>query len=235
MQTNIKRCLVVDDEPIARKIVKNYIDQSLNLELLGECKNALEALDFLRINPNIDMIFLDINMPNLTGISMVKILEKQPQIIFTTAYDEFAVESYELDAADYILKPFSFERFTKGVQKAISRLDSIQVTIESKPIQIRSDGKIYFIDPDDILYCEAMRNHTRVYLKNGNKLMPLIPLSKFEIELSSSNTNFVRVHRSFIVSKNQITAIKGGTIFINDIDISIGEQYKESFLKNISI
>ena len=233
MEIKKKRCLVVDDEPIARKIVCTYIRQSPNLELFGECKNAVEALEVLRINTSIDIVFLDINMPNLTGISMVKILKKMPQIVFTTAYHEFAVESYELAVADYILKPFSFERFTKGVQKAITRIESLTVDVVKSPIQIKSDGKIHFIDYDAILFCEAMRNHTRIYLKNGVKLMPLISLSKFEIELAHENHNFIRVHRSFIVSKKEISAIKGNLIQIGSHQIPIGDQYKDLFFKKL--
>ena len=228
------KCLVVDDEPIAREIIVSYIAQSSNLEFCGECKNALEALEFLRINTTIDVVFLDINMPNLNGISMVKILQNKPQIIFTTAYQEYAVESYEIDAADYILKPFSLERFTKAVFKAINRIES-KIQIPNIPIQIKSDGKIYFIDVDDILFCEAMRNYTRIFLKNGNKLMPLISLSKFEKELKSDTEDFIKVHRSYIVSKKYIEATKGSQILIQNYKIPIGIQYKDDFLKLIYI
>jgi DNA-binding LytR/AlgR family response regulator len=235
MESKKFKCLVVDDEPIARKIVMTYIRQSPNLEVVAECKNAIEALEILRVNSTIDIVFLDINMPNLSGISMVRVLKNQSQIIFTTAYHEYAVESYELDAADYMLKPFSFERFTKGVIKAINRIENNKIEEQPKPIQIKSDGKIYFVDFDDILFCEAMRNHTRVFLNNGTKLMPLVSLSKFEHELSESNMAFIRVHRSFIISKKWITAIKGNTILFNSFKVPIGNQYKEEFLKKIKL
>ncbi len=234
MQHKKIKCLVVDDEPIARKIIKNYIEQSSQLEYVFDCKNAIEAIDYLKQYNQIDIVFLDINMPNLSGISMLKILKQHPQIIFTTAYDEYAVESYELDAADYILKPFSFERFTKAVLKAIYRIET-EIHVSNIPIQIKSDGKIYFIDVDDILFCEAMRNYTRVFLKSGNKLMPLISLSKFEQELKSSTTDFIKVHRSFIVSKKHIEATKGSQILIQNHKIPVGIQYKEAFLKSIKI
>jgi DNA-binding LytR/AlgR family response regulator len=234
MEIKKLKCLVVDDEPIARKIVISYIEQSINLELSGECKNAIEAINFLRSRNDIDILFLDINMPNLTGISMAKILQDKPEIIFTTAYHEYAVESYEVDAADYILKPFSFERFTKAVYKAQNRIESkIPITID--PIQIKSDGKIYFIDVDDILFCESMRNYTRVFLKNSNKLMPLISISKFESELKAVSTHFIKVHRSFIVSKKHIEAVKGSQIMIEGYKIPIGVQYKDDFLKSIKL
>jgi DNA-binding LytR/AlgR family response regulator len=234
MQVKKIKCLVVDDEPIARKIIKNYIEQSPQLEYVAECKNAIEAIDYLKLYNQIDIVFLDINMPNLTGISMLKIMKKHPQIIFTTAYDEYAVESYELDAVDYILKPFSFERFTKAVFKAIHRIES-EIKVPNIPIKIKSDGKICFIDVDDILFCEAMRNYTRVYLKNGVKLMPLISLSKFEQELKSNSTDFLKVHRSFIVSKKHIEATKGSQILIQNHKIPIGIQYKVEFLRSVKV
>lgn len=230
--TNQKiKCLVVDDEPIAREIVATYLKQSTDLEWFGECKNALEAIEILQSNNDIGIVFLDINLPNLSGISMLKILKMYPQIIFTTAYHEYAVESYELDAVDYILKPFSYERFTKAVFKAVNRIENIKL---NSPIQIKSDGKIHFIDKDDILFCEAMRNYTRVFLKNGVKLMPLISLSKFGKELFIEDTNFIKVHRSFIVAKNHITFIKLNVIMINDYKVPIGIQFKEEFMKSIS-
>jgi DNA-binding LytR/AlgR family response regulator len=232
MEIRKLKCLVVDDEPIARKIVISYIEQSINLELSGECKNAIEAIDFLRYHNDIDILFLDINMPNLTGIAMAKILQNKPEIIFTTAYHEYAVESYEVDAADYILKPFSFERFTQAVYKAQNRIEA-KIPVSIDPIQIKSDGKIYFIDVDDILFCESMRNYTRVFLKNTNKLMPLVSISKFENELKAVCNHFIKVHRSFIVSKKHIETVKGSQILIQGHKIPIGIQYKDDFAKSI--
>ncbi|MES2883025.1 MAG: response regulator, partial [Bacteroidota bacterium] len=186
MEPEKYNCLVVDDEPIARKIINNYIGQMPLLQLAGECINALDAIEFLRTHSDIDIIFLDINMPNLSGFQMVKIAQPQQRIIFTTAYAEHAVESYELNAADYLLKPFSFERFTKAVYKAVDMIIGAHKSIyeivdEKKPdVFIKSDGKNYPVLLDDILYCEARKNYTMVILKKEQNLMPLIPLSKFE-------------------------------------------------------
>lgn len=242
MSTRLYRCLVVDDEPIARQIVRTYIEQSPSLTLGGECKNAFEALQIIRKNSDIDLVLLDINMPNLSGISMVKTVPNLPQIIFTTAYHEYAVESYELDAVDYLLKPFSFERFTKAIFKAIDRLEKPALTPivkslpeEESPFFIKSDGKIYPVVPADILYCEAMKNYTKVYLKNGDRLIPLVPLSKIEADLEEIGAGLLRIHRSFIVAKQHITAIEGNQVIIGDQKIPIGDQFREVFFKAIGL
>jgi DNA-binding LytR/AlgR family response regulator len=209
MEPKRYNCLVVDDEPIARKIIVNYIEQVPFLALAAESINALNAMEYLRTNAkNIDIIFLDINMPNLSGLQLLKIVKPTQPVIFTTAYADHAVESYDLDAADYLLKPFSFERFTKAVYKAADIITNAGkspggiMREKRNIIFIKSDGKNYPVYADDILYCEAMKNYTRVVLKTEQKLMPLIPLSKFETQLAEASDDFVRVHRSFVIAKN---------------------------------
>jgi DNA-binding LytR/AlgR family response regulator len=261
-ETNPKyTCLIVDDEPIARQIVRSYAEQLPMLTVVQECKNALDALTFLQKN-TVNIVFLDINMPALSGLSMVKTLSKLPQIIFTTAYHEHAVESYELNATDYLLKPFSFERFAKAVFKAIdnvqkelmsndlihnSKINS-PINSENPPPQykpvletenpeqifIKADGKLHQIYFTDILFCEAMKNYTRIVLKNGNKIMPLVALSKIEEQLPTTG-QFLRVHRSFIVGKTHIEAIEGNIILIGKASIPIGEQFREGFFKTIGL
>lgn len=232
-------CLVVDDEPIARKIIVNYIEQMPLLRVAAECINALSTIDYLRTHPDIDIIFLDINMPNLSGLQLLRIVQPQQPVIFTTAYSEYAVESYELNAVDYLLKPFSFERFTKAVYKAINVLSKVPATtsdpVENKrqPLFIKSDGKNFPVDIDEILYCEAMKNYTMVMLENGKKLIPLIPISKFEVILSEAGGEFIQIHRSFLVAVKHITAITANHVLINKIEIPIGVQYKERFFKVI--
>lgn len=233
-------CLVVDDEPIARKIIINYIRKLPLLQLAEESINALHAIDYLRTHNNIHIIFLDINMPNLSGLQLLKILQPQQPVIFTTAYSEYAVESYDLNAVDYLLKPFSFERFTKAVYKAVDAIKKSQpgaATIDEKkpPFFIKSDGKNYPVSIDDILYCEAMKNYTMVRLKDGQKLMPLIPLSKFEVLLSEAGGDFIQVHRSFLISKKYITAVAPNQVSIATYEIPIGVQFKERFLSAIGM
>jgi DNA-binding LytR/AlgR family response regulator len=234
-------CLVVDDEPIARKIIINYIEQMPLLRLAAEHINALNAIDHLRTQNDVNIIFLDINMPNLSGFQLMKIVQPQQPVIFTTAYAEYAVESYEVNAVDYLLKPFSFERFTKAVYKAV---DAIKKSSKSPPeaaserrhvFFIKSDGKNYPVFLDDILYCEAMKNYTMVVLNNGQRLMPLVPLSKFETLLSEAGGEFIQVHRSFLISRKHITAITSNNVIINKVEIPIGVQFKERFFKAIGM
>ena len=241
MELEKYNCLVVDDEPIARRIIINYIEQMPLLQLSAECINALSAIDQLRTNSSINIIFLDINMPNLSGVQLLKIVQPQQPVIFTTAYPEYAVESYELNAVDYLLKPFSFERFTKAVYKAIDSLrgypkNNHEINYERKPdFFIKSDGKNYPVSLDDILYCEAMKNYTMVVLKNDQKLMPLISLSKFETMLSDAGGEFIQIHRSFLVAKKHITAVTANAVTVNKFEIPIGVQFKERFLKAIGM
>ena len=233
-------CLVVDDEPIARKIIVNYIAQMPLLRLAAEQINALATIDYLRAHNDIDIIFLDINMPNLSGLQLLKIIQPQQPVILTTAYAEHAVESYELNAVDYLLKPFSFERFTKAVYKAIDMLNgtyksSHEIANEKKLVYIKSNGKNYPVLLDDILYCEARKNYTMVILKNEQKLMPLIPLSRFEAMLAEAGGEFIQTHRSFLISRKHIKAVGPNSVTVNKFEIPIGVQFKERFFKAIGM
>jgi DNA-binding LytR/AlgR family response regulator len=241
MENEKYNCLVVDDEPIARKIIVNYIEQMPFLALAAERINALGAIDYLRTNDDVDIIFLDINMPNLTGFQLLKIAQPQQPVIFTTAYAEYAVESYDVNAVDYLLKPFSFERFTKAVFKAVdaigrnSKVPFERSAEKNRVLFIKSDGKNHPVSLDDILYCEAMKNYTMVVLNNGQKLMPLIPLSKFETLLAEAGGEFIQVHRSFLISRNHIAAVTPGSVTINKFEIPIGVQFRERFFKAIGM
>jgi len=240
MEPRKYNCLVVDDEPIARKIIINYIEQISFLVLDAEHINALSAMEHLRTH-NIDIIFLDINMPNLSGMQLLKIIQPQQPVILTTAYTEYAVESYELNAVDYLLKPFSFERFTKAVYKAVdfitgtSGTSTIIAGEKSRIVFIKSDGKNYPVFLDDIFYCEAKKNYTMVILKNGQRLMPLIPLSKFENLLLEAGGEFIQIHRSFLISQKHITAVTPNSVTINKFEIPIGAQFKEKLFKIIGM
>lgn len=235
-------CLIVDDEPIARKIIHNYLDQMPNLICAGECKNAFEAIEYINSDESIEIVFLDINMPNINGITMVKILTRKVQIIFTTAYSEYAVESYELNAADYLLKPFLFDRFAKAVYKAIERLRDFSTGANvtellplEQPLFIKSNGQFFPVLPKNILYCEAMKNYTKIVTINHKVFMPLTSISKFEEELSALSTDFLRIHRSFIVSKKHIEAIGANYVTISNHKIPIGEQYKIAFFSQMGM
>jgi DNA-binding LytR/AlgR family response regulator len=185
------------------------------------------------------IVFLDINMPILNGISVVKNLIHLPKIIFTTAYQEHAVESYELNTTDYLLKPFSIERFTQAINKAMDEIlkEEILSRINNKPLSlllIKSEGKTYPIKGDDIVYCVAMKNYTKIFLKNGIRLLPYIAISKFESDFKNLSSDLIRVHRSYIINKKHLKSFSAQLLFIDDINIPIGEQYKEDFLKSVS-
>ncbi len=227
--------------PLPVRLLSNYIEQMPLLVLAGECINALDAIDHLRTHSDTNIIFLDINMPNLSGMQLLKILQPQQPVILTTAYSEYAVESYELNAVDYLLKPFSFERFTKAVYKAIGAITNSsksfhELTQDKKRlIYIKSDGKNYPVFLDDILYCEAKKNYTMVFLKNEQRLMPLIPLSKFETSLAEAGGEFIQIHRSFLISRKHISAVGPNMVTINKFEIPIGVQFKERFFKAIGM
>lgn len=230
-------CIIVDDEPIARQIIENYCIHLPYLNIIASCQNALEAKSVVA-NHKIDLLFLDINMPVLDGMAFVKTLRQPPQIIFTTAYKEYAVEAFDLVACDYLLKPFSLERFIKAVDRAEARIfiehHHVSTAIESASDYtfIKSDGKIYRIEYQDILYAEAFGNFTKLHLTDSI-LMPSFSFTAIQ-ELLSEHV-FIRVHRSFIINKFKITHIEGNRIFIGKIEIPIGNIYKDSFFKSIQI
>ncbi|MBL4675673.1 MAG: response regulator transcription factor [Mucilaginibacter sp.] len=234
------KCLIVDDEPIARDILENYCRQLGGLEIIGVCSNALEAKAILQ-NQVVDVLFLDINMPVLDGISFAKILRNQPKIIFTTAYKEFAADAFDLAACDYLLKPFSFDRFIVAVDKAMEKLkpakSGLSRTETDNPLTedyvfVKADGKIYKLKFNDLLYAEAQGNYTKIVSIN-NMLMPKMAFSAFEETLPKSV--FLRIHRSFIINKSKIDHIDGNRIFINGTEIPIGSNYRDQMLQQLGL
>ena len=233
MSTQKIRCLIVDDEPIARQILRNYVAQIPNLECAGECKNAFEAIEKVNADEFIQILFLDINMPNLNGMAMVKIISRKMQVIFTTAYSDHAVESYELNAADYLLKPFLFERFAQAVFKAVERLkwtatDASETvkTQENATILVKSNSEVFRVNVQEILFCEAMKNYTKIIMRDGHTFYPLISISKLEEDLAQLSDQFLRVHRSFLVSKKHLGAIGARYLMVERHKIPIGILYK---------
>lgn len=226
-------CLIVDDEPIARDIIKNYCGHLEHLNVVASCGNALEAKAVLQ-EQLVDIMFLDINMPVMDGISFVKTMRHPPQIIFTTAYKEYALDAFDLAACDYLLKPFSFDRFLIAVDKALERLPGRQAVTVKEPAEnfifIKTDGRIYKIYHDDLLYAEAQGNYTRIVTAT-NTLLPKMPFSSLEELLPGSL--FLRTHRSYLINKSKIGHIEGNRVFINNTEIPIGTNYKESLLKDL--
>jgi two-component system, LytTR family, response regulator len=232
-------CLIADDEPIAREIIQNYCAHLPYLKVVASCTNALEAKTVMQ-QQHVDILFLDINMPVLDGISFLKTIQRKPQVIFTTAYKEYALNAFDLAAVDYLVKPFSLERFIVAVDKALERINNIQSpTSQANTAEktedylfVKTDSKIYRIAYHDIIYAEANGNYTKI-ITTQQTLMPGITFSGFEQQLPSSV--FIRVHRSFIINKSFITHIEGNRVFVNNIEIPIGNNYKEAFLKELGI
>jgi DNA-binding LytR/AlgR family response regulator len=234
---NIVNCLIVDDEPIARDIIKAYCNHLPALNVVASCENAFEArLELQR--QRIDIIFLDINMPVLDGIAFIKTLKVQPQVIFTTAYKEYALDAFDLSACDYLLKPFSLERFMIAIDKAMDALhsNSTMKTEDEFPqepfIFIKADAKIYKVEFTDLLFAEAQGNYTRIVMTHS-VILPVMTFSSFEEMLPSKL--FLRVHRSFIVNKSRITHIEGNRVNIGKYEIPIGSNYKDEFFRLLGV
>lgn len=227
------KCLIVDDEPIAREIIETFCSHYPSLQIIGMCENAFEAKQIL-LEETVDILFLDIDMPELDGISFLKTIKISPQVIFTTAYKEFAVDAFELSACDYLLKPIPLNRFMVAVEKAMERLQ--QTGFNSyKPddfIFIKSQSKIFKVSYDDLLYAEASGKKVKVI--TGNETL-LASLSFTALELLLPQALFLRVHRSFIINKSRISYLEGNRIFIGKHEIAIGEFYRESLFKVLGL
>ena len=228
-------CLIVDDETIAREIIKAYCSHLPMLHIVASVGNALEAKTILQTQ-KVDLLFLDINMPVLNGISFLKTLKHPPQVIFTTAYKEYAVDVFELAPCDYLLKPFSLERFIVAVDKVLSPLapngGTINVEKKENYLFLKAEGKIFKILHDELLFAEAQGNYTKV-VTTQHTLLPSMTFSSFEELLPT--THFLRVHRSFLVNKARITHIEGNRVFIQSHEIPIGSSYREGFLKSLGL
>lgn len=231
------KCLIVDDEPIAQKIVEKYCSYLPEIEIVALCGDALQAKQMLSTKP-VDIIFLDINMPLLDGFAFLKTLKQPPQVIFTTAYKEYAHEAFNINACDYLLKPFSFDRFIQAVEKAKSLIgvqstDTIfSAAVSPTTLYIKSEGKIIKVDTHDLLYAEAQGNNVRI-VTGDRTVTTVITFSAFEDQLPK--TDFIRVHRSFIINKSKIQVIEGNRVFIGKTEIPIGQNYREDFLKSLGI
>jgi two-component system, LytTR family, response regulator len=236
----ILNCIVVDDEPIARDIIVAYCSHLPSLKVIAICSNALEAKSVLEQKAT-DIIFLDINMPVLNGLAFLKTLTVPPQIIFITAYRDYAVEAFDLAAADYLLKPFSLERFIVAVDKAKAKLQAqapgshcnTETSIgDDHSIFIKADGKIYRMLMDDILFAEASGNYSKVVTITYT-ILPAMSFTSFITMLDQST--FLRTHRSFIINRNHIRLIDGNRVFIKNYEVPIGQSYKEEFTRKLGI
>jgi len=226
------RCIAIDDEPLALKQIESYIDKTPFLEKVAVCESAMQALQVLQEQP-VDLMFVDINMPDLSGMDFVKSIDNPPKIIFTTAYSEYAVEGFRVDAIDYLLKPISYSDFLRSANKAKSWFDNraekgIQIDSNEQFLYIKSEYKILRINHSDIKYIEGMREYVKIHLVNQKPVMSLISMKKLEEFLPEAK--FMRVHRSYIVNLDKITTIeRSRIIFDGDVYIPVSEQYSQRF------
>jgi two-component system LytT family response regulator len=229
------RCLVIDDKPLAIDVLAAYVARVPFLELAATTTNPIEGLSIVRAQ-KIDLVFLDIQMPELSGLQFIKIAGKQCKIVLTTAYTEYALDGYEHDVVDYLLKPIAFDRFYRAAEKALNLMSSqpaVSVPVaEPSPefLFIKTEHRIQKINVADILYVEALQNYVSLNTANG-RVMSLQPLKKIEEQLPASD--FIRVHKSYIVSLRHISSIERSRIFIGDTVIPVGDTYRESFFKVI--
>ncbi len=232
-------CIVIEDEPLARNLVTAYIQKSPNLTLLKAFSNGLEALDYLRDN-KVDIMFSDIQMPELTGIALLKLLKNKPIVILTTAYSEYAIEGYELEVFDYLLKPISFERFLKTVEKVIARLDkeknSGNVIVQNVAIEnneaksdfifVKDGTKLVKVNFSDILYIEGLKDYVCIYTPD-QKIVTLQTMKSLENTLPAEK--FIRVHNSFIIAFKAINSIERDRVTIGKNLIPVSDSYKKAF------
>jgi len=227
------RCMIVDDEPLAQQVLENYVSRMPELKLHRTCRTALEAFEVLH-KEKIDLLFLDIHMPVIDGISFLKSLKNPPAVIFTTAFPEHAIEGFDLDAVDYLLKPIPFERFLKAVNRVMDQNKTPQQT-EAQPsadfMFLKSDNKLVKVNFGDIIFVEAMKDYLRIYLRDGKKVIVHHTMKKMEETLPQDR--FIRVHKSFIVSLQAIKSISGNTVDAEAHQLPIGAMYKEQLMKKL--
>ncbi|MFC2132412.1 LytR/AlgR family response regulator transcription factor [Bacteroidota bacterium] len=233
------KCIAIDDEPWALEQMERYISQVPFLDLIASFTNAIESIEFINTN-NVELIFLDIQMEGLSGIKLLEVLNKQPGIIFTTAYDEYAIQGYDLDVIDYLLKPIAFERFLKAANKAYDHLkkstDSrsdfiIKQQDDEEYFFVKSDNKIIKIKFSDIVFIEGMKDYLRIHTRE-KRVMTLMSFKKMSQILPESK--FFRIHKSFIISMDYIESIEANTVIVNKQPIPIGRKFKQEFLQIIT-
>ena len=226
------RCIAIDDEPLALKQIESYIDKTPFLEKVALYDSALQVAEEL-LHDQVDLMFVDVNMPDLSGMDFVKTLDNPPKVIFTTAYSEYAVDGFRVEAIDYLLKPISYPDFYKSVLKAkswfeIHQKNQLQIRNDSQFLLIKSDYRIVRINFKDINYIEAMSEYVKIYLTGSKPVMSLLSMKSLEEQLPPDQ--FMRIHRSYIVNLSQISIIERGRIvFDGKIYLPVSEQYKNKF------
>jgi DNA-binding LytR/AlgR family response regulator len=234
------KCLVIDDERLAREYLKNYISKIPELELVGDFNSPLKATELIK-KGEVDLLFIDIQMPDITGVDFVRSLSNKPEVIFTTAYQEYALEGFNLSAIDYLLKPFSFERFFQAVNKVIDKLENqhgnnepnelpekAETSYAETYLTIRADRKFYKINFDDIKYIEGQKAYVTFHTTK-KRITALASLK--ELEEALPKNDFIRIHKSYIVAKAEIQSLEGNLIEVDDAKLPVGKSYKDAVLK----
>lgn len=222
------RCLIVDDEPLARQLLTDYVGKVSFLELVGEASNAIQAFEMLNTT-KVDLLLLDVKMPTMSGLEFLNSLKHPPLTILTTAYRDFAPESYELDVLDYLIKPVLFERFLKAIHKAMKKIEE-GATYQYTPfesaafITLKSGAKTYKVELSDIIYIESQKDYLKVFLSTGKSIITKYRISDMEQELAKKH--FLRIHRSFIVNPRRITSYTSNEIELQDIGLPVGANYR---------
>ena len=232
----IINCIIVDDEPLALDLLESYIKKTSFLHLVSRCSNAFEAIEHIN-NSSVDLIFLDIHMPELSGLEFSRTLSKEHRVIFTTAYEKYALEGYKVDALDYLLKPFNYEEFLKAANKARNWFDRTSAATESNApvpyIYVKSEYKLIKISLDQILYIEGLKDYVKIFMADKERpVLTLMSLKSLEQQLPYDK--FMRIHRSFIINLGFIDQIERNQVVIRSTRITIADIYKENFLRYIA-
>ncbi len=227
------RTIAIDDEPLALQLVSSYIEKTPALELVGGFDNPIDAMEFLEEN-QVELIFLDIEMPDLNGIEFARLLENKPKLVFTTAYEKYALQGFKLDAIDYLLKPFGYPDFLKAVEKVRKLIgyekaaNKEEISSNNEFLFLKSEYKIRRINFNDIIYVEGLKDYIKVYVQNKEK--PIMSLNSMKaVEEKLPSQKFMRVHRSFIVNLERIETVERSRIVFGKVYIPVSDQYKEAF------
>ncbi|MBL7704795.1 MAG: response regulator transcription factor [Taibaiella sp.] len=228
-------CIIVEDEPLAMKLIEAYVRQTPFLTLKASCSSAIEAIQYLNSDEAIELVFLDIQMPDLSGLDFSKTLKPHIRIIFTTAFEQYALEGYKVNAIGYLLKPFDYSEFLAAANKALQQINQQEDKVPGKQISssggfifVKSEYKQVKISLDDILYIEGLKDYVKIMLRSQDKpVLTLMSLKKFEEELPGEQ--FMRVHRSFIIALDKIDAIERSQVLIRNERITVAPQYKDAF------
>ncbi len=241
MENELIRTLIIDDEFPARKLLSEYVSKVPSLQLCGTCENAIKAMEVLK-NESIDLILTDIQMPDLSGLELIKSMAERPLVIFTTAYTEYAIDSYELEAVDYLLKPISFPRFLQAINKVADRIkarrkdqtpaEQTAVKSDRDFFMVKADYKLYKIDYASLVYIEGQSEYVTFHMKDKRRITAYYSLKKLEEELPSNE--FMRIHKSYIVSLSNIESVEGNMVTINGQKLSIGKNYKDALLNALN-